>query len=170
MSYDISVRFSDEKEVENMLSFLSTVREELARLEKTESAFFKINFNTGTNVGAYAPSTQQKCLISMHGTGIPSYAWALCCWMACKSAYRNEQGLPLIYYDDEEIPIYGTNACQDQLQADDDGILIRKSPPRLFHMLKLGTDYEAQTVIMREINSKYRAFCLYARQLDIPYR
>lgn len=162
MGYDISVRFNDKEEVLVMLSFLETVQTELMKLEATERMPFKLNFNTDKDVGVYAPTKNRDCLISMHGTGIPYYAWTLCSWMAHKSAYRNKQGLPVIYYDREEITVHGKDAAINHLRADDNGILIRDRPASLSQTLakalKIGPDYEVQLSVMQELNNKYESY------------
>lgn len=171
MGYDISVRFKDKDDTRAMLSFLETVQEELAQLEKTESAPFRINFSTGGEVGAYAPAKGRDTLISLHGTGIPYYAWTLCGWMAHQSEYRNKKNRPVIFYDREEIAIFDNTAAINDLRADADGILIRDKPlsvmQSLATTLKLGPDYKKQTELMRAINQKYT---LYMAELQNPFQ
>lgn len=161
MGYDMSVRFENPNAVTKMLSFLSTIQKELVELQNTENTRFKFEFSTGNEIGAYAPRKKRENLISIHGIGIPYYAWSLCAWMAHKSEYRNTNGRPVLYYDDERLVIYTRNSDEKELRADEDGVLIHKeqhsSLERLIKKFKFGPDFEKTDELIRRIDSLYKA-------------
>ena len=98
MGYDISVRFGTIEEKKEMHDFILENMHFLERLEKTDPTPFSIVLVIDDDIGTYAPKKERDKLFSFHGTGIPSYAWKLCCWMSHRSTYRNRKGNSVVIY------------------------------------------------------------------------
>ena len=154
MGYDISVKFKSVEEKDNMYNFLVENLDILKKLEKTDYLSFHIEPNINDNIGSYAPKKNRDKLISFHGTGIPLYAWDLCCWMAHKSFYKNKQGNSTIFYDSDAIEIYLNEDNPKNININEQGFRIRteKSLFEKFRNHLIGRKEIKQFEILSELN------------------
>jgi hypothetical protein len=109
MGYDLSVRFSTKEETQTYLKMLNDNIEDLKNIDQVKDDFGKVGanlaeFNTGEDLGVYAPKNHRKKMIGFSGSLIPDQVWMLCIWLATRSTYRVD-GDPVIFYDEDPIHI-----------------------------------------------------------------
>ena len=132
----------------------------LERLEKTDPTPFSIVPVIDDDIGTYAPKKERDKLISFHGTGIPSYAWKLCCWMSHRSTYRNRKGNSVVIYDDEQIDVVLNGTQANDINIDEDGMTLEKErtiPQKIGDAL-FGKKPEEQRNILSEMNDAWLVF------------
>jgi hypothetical protein len=163
MGYSMTVPFKSAEEKERMKTFLLANKEILDNL-KNNKPYEPPHENTpydGENLG-YAPD--KKNLLGFYGSGIPSYIWDVCAWMAVKSEVRDRNNLPYIYYDSEkEIITFDTSDKKNTL-VDSEGIRIRQEPdisiPKKVIEMLMGTKKEQQnsTKLLNQLNNNWNEY------------
>lgn len=125
MGYSISVQFKNAEEKELMKNFLLANKDILDKLKnnKPYEPPHENNPYDGENLG-YAPT--KKHLLGFYGSGIPSYLWDICSWMAVKSQIRDKKNNPYLYYDSEkEIITFDINNTKNIL-VDSNGVRVER--------------------------------------------
>ncbi len=158
MGYDISVRFGSVEEKESMYKFLNENLKLLKSLEILDGIPFYLEPAINEDIGVYAPKKNRDKIISFHGTGIPQYAWDLCCWMSSKSTYRSKDGNPVVFYDDEKIEVFIDGTERTNINIDKDGFRIRhkENVPALEKFTEFIFKNHKKTLkVLKELNELY---------------
>lgn len=123
MGYDVTVQFKKEEEREKMKNFLLANSDILEKMQQSDS-YCPVHDNMprdGENLG-YAP--KKKYLLGFHGTGIPTYIWDLCAWMAVKADAKDKKNNHFFYYDDEKMIVTFDTSNKNNTIVDSNGIKV----------------------------------------------
>lgn len=147
--HKIAVNFKNQKERENMWSFLSTLP--WPSIIATENGH-EVETKRGENDN-YS-KLQGRTKIVFNSRVHPQWLWALAAWMATKSSYKINDEWSVVVVDDEEFPVishhFDTNKA---LIVENDGVL-----KYLRHNPEINLDGNAQKEFIKEINSRWNNF------------
>jgi hypothetical protein len=163
MGYSMTVPFKSAEEKERMKTFLIANMDILNKL-KDSKQYNPPHENTPYDGEDLSYTPNKKNLLGFHGSGIPSYIWSICAWMAVKSDVRDKNNNLYLYYDNEkEIVTFDVNNKKDVL-VNSDGIKIERErdlsiPLKAIEMF-LGTKKEQkkQFELLNELNNKWLTY------------
>lgn len=102
MSYSLSVRYSTQAERDAALAKVEAWDWELIRAQAPDWQF---SAPVAGKDLSYPPAVDSNLLLGFNRPILTSLEWTVTVWLACKSAYRDQDGNPVIFFDDEALPI-----------------------------------------------------------------
>ncbi len=159
MGYDISAKFKNQAQRDEMMDFWAAEADLLAQLLRTDYAEDVVP-SRGENLGVYAPQNQLPKLIGFHGTGISWSQWAVCAWMAVKAG-THTKGRHYFYYDSDKMYVSVNGQNDRDFETDANGVaqLKKERHPEAEKLSALLHPNKDKTIkILLEIDAKYKDF------------
>lgn len=123
MGYSVSVSFGTDEEKQKAKDFLtSNLNQDILGMHST---WTHVNAVDGSDL-KYPPKENLGFILGFNGGTDNMLVYDICAFLSLRSSVRNNEGRPVVFYDEEEIPIFVGGLTQGEVCVDEQGVRLRR--------------------------------------------